>query len=77
MSDPIDRAAELEQLARDDALREQARRAGLQGKTAADSAAFCEAPRCGEEIPPARRAAVPGCRLCVDCQARLERGYGR
>lgn len=27
---------------------------------------------CGAEIPEARRHAVPGCRLCVDCQALVE-----
>lgn len=32
---------------------------------------------CGEEIPPARRAAVPGCCLCCDCQADAERAMGR
>lgn len=29
---------------------------------------FCE--DCGEEIPEARRKAVPGCRLCVSCQKK-------
>lgn len=28
---------------------------------------------CGEEIPEGRRIAMPGCRLCVDCQAGEER----
>ncbi len=27
---------------------------------------------CGDEIPDARRRAVPGCRLCVACQAIAE-----
>jgi phage/conjugal plasmid C-4 type zinc finger TraR family protein len=27
---------------------------------------------CEEPIPEARRNAIPGVRLCVDCQARLE-----
>jgi phage/conjugal plasmid C-4 type zinc finger TraR family protein len=27
---------------------------------------------CGEEIPEARRRAVPGCRRCVDCQSLHE-----
>lgn len=31
----------------------------------------CEA--CGEPIPPARRAALPGVRLCLACQAERER----
>jgi len=28
---------------------------------------------CGKEIPLARREAVPGCELCVDCQNSKER----
>ena len=27
---------------------------------------------CGEDIPQARRRAVPGCCLCVDCQEQME-----
>ena len=29
---------------------------------------------CAEEIPEARRRAIPGVRLCVRCQAELEAG---
>lgn len=29
---------------------------------------------CGASIPPERRKAVPGVRLCVDCQEEAERG---
>ncbi len=38
---------------------------------------------CGVEIPEARRAAVPGVRLCIECQSELDRhqtehsGYNR
>ncbi len=32
-----------------------------------ESATHCE--ECGKAIPPARREAVPGVRLCVSCQA--------
>ena len=32
---------------------------------------YCEG--CDEAIPEGRRQAVPGVRLCVDCQADLER----
>lgn len=32
-----------------------------------ESALECE--ECGIQIPEARRLAVPGCRLCVDCKA--------
>jgi phage/conjugal plasmid C-4 type zinc finger TraR family protein len=28
---------------------------------------------CGEEIPPARRHALPGVRTCVSCQSALDR----
>ena len=27
----------------------------------------------GEDIPAARRAAIPGCRFCVDCQEETDR----
>lgn len=73
MTDDIDRACAREEELRADALRDQARRACLSGKTVADSAEFCEDPGCGEPIPEPRRRAVPGCRLCVACQARRER----
>lgn len=33
---------------------------------------FCA--ECGEPIPEARRQAVPGCRLCVECQSERECG---
>ncbi len=36
-----------------------------------DSLTHCEA--CGDEIPPARRQAVPGVRLCVSCQEAEDR----
>lgn len=72
MSDDVDRASAREQEMLSDALRNQARRAGLHGKTPADSAAQCAA--CDESIPPARQIAVPGCQHCVVCQARRERG---
>lgn len=72
MSDDVDRASEREANARDDALRDQARRAGLQGKRVADSAEVCQARGCGEEIPMARRTALPGCKFCVACQRRIE-----
>lgn len=73
MTDAVDRACEREAEMLADALVEQARRAGLAGKTAADSAAFCE--DCGDAIPAARRKAVPGCLLCVDCQTAHERAH--
>ena len=37
-----------------------------------ESATHCE--ECGTPIPEARRKAIPGVRLCVSCQAELEKG---
>ncbi|WP_100640349.1 DksA/TraR family C4-type zinc finger protein [Marinobacter salexigens] len=39
--------------------------------TTGESAEFCE--ECDCPIPEARRDAIPGVRLCVDCQAALEK----
>lgn len=36
-----------------------------------ESLAFCE--ECGEEIPEARRRALPGVRLCVSCQEERDK----
>ncbi|MDN6318148.1 MAG: DksA/TraR family C4-type zinc finger protein [Marinobacter sp.] len=36
-----------------------------------ESAEFCE--ECDNPIPEARRKAIPGVRLCVNCQAELEK----
>ncbi|MBQ0831049.1 MULTISPECIES: DksA/TraR family C4-type zinc finger protein [unclassified Marinobacter] len=36
-----------------------------------ESAEFCE--ECDRPIPDARRKAIPGVRLCVNCQAELEK----
>jgi phage/conjugal plasmid C-4 type zinc finger TraR family protein len=71
MTDIFDRATEIEEQQREDALQAQARRAGLDGKTVADSATHCGA--CGYLIPIARRRAVPGVQTCVTCQGDLER----
>ena len=71
MTDVFDRATELEEQQRQDALQAQARRAGLDGKTVEDSASHCRA--CESLIPVARRRAVPGVQTCVTCQTDLER----
>jgi phage/conjugal plasmid C-4 type zinc finger TraR family protein len=36
-----------------------------------ESAAYCE--ECDRAIPEARRKAIPGVRLCIECQAALEK----
>jgi len=39
-----------------------------------DDGTYGRCERCGRAIPPARLAARPTARLCVDCQAAVERG---
>lgn len=73
--DDVDRASEREAELLADALRDQELRAGLKGKTAADSAASCS--DCGQDIPQERRIAVPGCQLCVACRTRQEKKAGQ
>ena len=70
MTDLIERAVALEEAQRENALKAQARRAGLEGKSADNSAHECRV--CTREIPQARREAYPGTQTCVDCQADLE-----
>lgn len=43
----------------------------LEAQAALPSAEECE--ECGDEIPEARRKAVPGVQLCVFCQEKHER----
>lgn len=49
--------------------------------TTGESALFCE--ECGDPIPQARREAIPGVQLCVNCQAEADKkqaafsGYNR
>ncbi|WP_420996225.1 TraR/DksA C4-type zinc finger protein [Cupriavidus sp. 30B13] len=64
----LDKASELEQADRDQALRRVRARIGVGA-----SAEFCQDDACGLPIPEARRLAVPGCRYCVDCQVLWER----
>jgi len=65
--DDIDRAQALETRQRQEAL---ARFASARRKPTNSSLTHCAA--CGEPIPEVRRLAVPGCRLCVGCQAQRE-----
>ncbi|GGL74013.1 DksA/TraR family C4-type zinc finger protein [Wenxinia marina] len=34
-----------------------------------------ECAECGEDIPEARRQAIPGVKLCVDCQSGRDRAF--
>lgn len=51
-----------------EAAAEAQRQQAIENRTryAGESALECE--DCGVDIPEARRLAVPGCRLCIDCQ---------
>lgn len=75
MTDIYDRATDLEEAQREDALQAQQRRAqghGINaGKTVEDSFRACRL--CDAKIPMARRRAIPGVQTCIDCQHDLER----
>ena len=73
MTDKFDRATEIGDALREDAIQAQRRRANLDGKTAADSAFECSL--CDEPIPEARRQALPGVHTCIDCQELIERSF--
>lgn len=64
MADIIDTAAEIEELQRNAAL------SAHHSNRNAVSAEHCV--ECGEDIPAPRRAAVPGCQTCAECQSVIE-----
>lgn len=72
MSDQFDRASELEQRYRDDALAKQ-RSNSHQSEQAyeQDGQRFCLA--CGVAIPPKRLQYVSGAVRCIDCQSLSEK----
>lgn len=69
--------------ARDDAVNDQIeistqealQRVRLRNGTmaAVESAEFCV--ECDEPIPPARREAIPGVQLCIDCQSERDSAW--
>lgn len=63
--DDIDRAQEAEAKFRTLAIQAATGSRGRQSAT--------ECVECGAPIPEARQKAVPGCRLCVECQAEAEK----
>ena len=65
MADDIDMAQEAYERSMNYALAKQ-----LSHQAGGDSLTHCE--NCEEEIPEARRLAVPGCKRCVKCQESLE-----
>jgi phage/conjugal plasmid C-4 type zinc finger TraR family protein len=54
----------------DDSIEDAIKRARAQLPTGS-SLTHCE--ECGEAIPEARRSVIPGVRLCVACQAEVDR----
>ncbi|MGE4293700.1 MAG: TraR/DksA family transcriptional regulator [Desulfovibrio sp.] len=70
MVDFADQASMASQGHLADALRKRERER-MPGR--AESAHDCE--DCGDEIPEARRKAVPGCTRCTECQNRYERSH--
>lgn len=70
MTDIFDRAQELEQRQRTEALARFAE--GLEV-----SISLCHCSDCGEPIPEARRNAVRGCTRCVQCQTDAEKALRR
>jgi phage/conjugal plasmid C-4 type zinc finger TraR family protein len=38
-----------------------------------ESSYECKNPECGEDIPEARRQAVPGVQFCVSCASKIQR----
>lgn len=70
MTDILDQAADLEQAERDHALAEVRGRV-QHGDWRSLSAVDCE--ECEEPIGLARREALPGVTLCIECAQRAER----
>lgn len=69
MADNIDRAQQQSAMWIQSKLEAHART-----RQARNQEAALECDECGKLIPQARREAVPGCRLCVACQSKLEGG---
>jgi len=68
MTDAIDVANTLAELERSTAIN------AITSRPRGKSLTHCL--ECGEQIPDARRLAVPGCELCITCQEWVERGGG-
>lgn len=74
MMDQFDRAQELEIAEREAAIRRQRQKL----REAKNVGIALQCMDCGGDIPLARRSAMPGAVLCVDCQQineQKQRGY--
>lgn len=69
---PEDRAQALEL---DEYMRTQCR--AIMTLPIAPSAKYCTDTSCGDEIPEARREAIPGVLYCAECQERREQQQSR
>ena len=49
--------------------------ARMQARTQPVGESFAECAECGDPIPEARRLALPGVKLCVDCQGERDRRF--
>nr|WP_319246913.1 DksA/TraR family C4-type zinc finger protein [uncultured Celeribacter sp.] len=49
--------------------------ARIKQKRAPVGESFLECADCGEDIPEARRHAIPGVKLCIDCQQERDSAY--
>lgn len=54
----------------DASIEDEIRRMQARRRPEGESLAFCA--ECDEPIPEARRAAVPGVKLCIDCQSERD-----
>ncbi|MBN9887349.1 DksA/TraR family C4-type zinc finger protein [Salipiger abyssi] len=47
----------------------------MRGRRAPVGESLTECAECGEEIPEKRRSAIPGVKLCIDCQQERDGAY--
>ncbi|WP_028574346.1 TraR/DksA C4-type zinc finger protein [Desulfonatronovibrio hydrogenovorans] len=72
MADIVDRAQQSQNFFMDQAQAEMQRRLSQARAAATNNTPECI--ECGDMIPKARRAAVPGCLRCIECQREVEDG---
>lgn len=82
MADEMDRVQAVNEWWQEECLAEHFRGRGTRDGGPAnafpDPRSLVPGPRCidcGEEIPEKRRAAIPGCTRCIDCQTEFERRH--
>jgi len=73
MADEIDLAQANDELFRQQAIQEHFNR-GIRNSM---NSVATKCAICGEEIPEARRKAMPGCCKCIVCQSEWEQMHGK